>query len=211
MRRLGLPHEHQERLQHVARLEAGHHAGHAVVARPETGNMAVPVITLTCPGSRKPLIGVSPSSSSALSGSGIVLCMLSRVKLVSPRGARLEQGGRGGGRGRLEADAGEDHLAVRFGRGDLDRVARRVDHAHVGAGGALGGQRGARRRHAHEVAEGRERYLGQARRAPRRGRGRPSRSRTPGNPGRRPDACPRAAARAARSGRSPWCACRRPP
>ena len=42
-------------------------------------------MTLTWPGSRKPLIGVSPSSSSASSGSGIVLCMLSTEKLARPR------------------------------------------------------------------------------------------------------------------------------
>src|SRR5664279_4160696 len=42
-------------------------------------------MTLTCPGSRNPLTGVSPRSSSALSASGIVLCRLRSEKLVSPR------------------------------------------------------------------------------------------------------------------------------
>ena len=42
------------------------------------------MITLTCPGSRNPLMGVSPRSSSARSGSGMVLCRLRRLKLVRP-------------------------------------------------------------------------------------------------------------------------------
>ena len=66
-------------------------------------------------------MGVSPRSSSARSGSGMVLCRLSRLKLARPAVARLEQG-RGDGRRRgLEADAGEDDLPVRLVGGDRAR------------------------------------------------------------------------------------------
>ncbi|OPZ42647.1 MAG: hypothetical protein BWY94_02075 [Actinobacteria bacterium ADurb.BinA094] len=44
-----------------------------------------PVITLTCPGRRNPRMGVSPSSSSALSASGMVLWRARIEKLRTPR------------------------------------------------------------------------------------------------------------------------------
>jgi len=74
---------------------------------------------------------------------------------------RFEQRCGDGRRRGLEADAGEDHLPPGLGGRDLHRVARRVDDAHVGAGGARGRQGRARRRHADEVAEGRQRHLRQ--------------------------------------------------
>ncbi len=56
-------------------------------------------------------------------------------------------------------DGEEDHLAVGVLARQLHRVERRVDHAHVAAGGLDGQQVGGRPGHAQHVAEGGEDHL----------------------------------------------------
>ena len=55
-------------------------------------------------------------------------------KLRQPKLLRLPDGHGVAGRRGLEADREEHHLAVGVLLGQLDRVQRRVDHAHVPAG-----------------------------------------------------------------------------
>ena len=56
----------------------------------------------------------------------------------------------------------EHDLPLGDGHGQIDCIERRVHHLDVGAGGPLLGERGARRRHADQIAERRQRHLGQA-------------------------------------------------
>ena len=153
----------------------------------------------------------SPASSSARRAPGMVLCRLSTEKLRQAALARHQQRAGHGRRRRLEADADQHELALGLGGGELEGVGRRVDDAHVGAGGALGGQTAVRARHAHEVAEGDDGDLGQARQgdhhvevADRGHADRTARAGDQAHAGRQ-----QVAQAVARD--RPWCGCRRPP
>jgi hypothetical protein len=71
----------------------------------------------------------------------------------------LQRQCRGGRRG-LEPDREEHDLAIRVLARELQRVERRVHHAHVSAARLGVEQRAVRGRHAQHVAEGREDHLG---------------------------------------------------
>ena len=62
---------------------------------------------------------------------GVSTWLHSTLKLSSPARAACWMRHRGGRRGGLEADGEEHHLALRVVAGDLQRVGRRVDHAHI--------------------------------------------------------------------------------
>ena len=121
------------------------------------------MITLTCPGSRNPLMGVSPRSRSARSGSGMVLCRLRRLKLARPAARASSRAAAVVGAVVSKPMPAKTTCRSGSSAAIAHRVARRVDDAHVGAGGALRGQRAARRRHADQVAERDQRHLGQPR------------------------------------------------
>ena len=70
--------------------------------------------------------------------------------------ACVGHGGGDGGRGGLEPDGEEDHAACGLGFGQLERVERRVDDAHVGPFGPRTLEARAAAGHAHHVAEGGE-------------------------------------------------------
>ena len=69
------------------------------------------------------------------------------LSLSAPRRHRVRR------RGRLEPDGEEDHLAIRIGAGDGERVERRIDDPHVAAVGLGGQQVAVAPRHAQHVAE----------------------------------------------------------
>ncbi len=65
-----------------------------------------------------------------------------------------------GRRGGLEAYSEEDHLPIRVGLGQLHRVQRGVDNAHVTAGGLHRKEVAGCARHPEHIAEGAEDHLG---------------------------------------------------
>ena len=65
-------------------------------------------------------------------GGTIVTWLENTLKLRDALGPGLQQGERGGRRGRLEADGEEDHLPVRVLDGDAQGVERRVDEPDIG-------------------------------------------------------------------------------
>ena len=83
-----------------------------------------------------------------------------RGEVLDALGPRAQQRDRGRRRRRLEADREEDHLAVGVATRELERVERRIDHAHVGTARLRLEQRAAAAGHAQHVAEGREDHLG---------------------------------------------------
>ena len=93
---------------------------------------------------------------------GTSTCEQRIEKLLRPKLLRLPDRHRVAGRGRLEADGEEDDLAVGVLLRQLDRVERRVDHAHVAALRLHAEQVGRRAGHAQHVAERGEDHLGPA-------------------------------------------------
>ena len=81
----------------------------------------------------KPSRRRSGESSSARSGGTIVTWLHMHEKFGHALGPRPLERQRGGGRGGLEADREEHHLAVGVLLGDPQGVERRVDHPDVGA------------------------------------------------------------------------------
>ena len=81
-------------------------------------------------------------------------------EVAQPLRLRAHQRQRGGWRRGLEPDRVEHYLAVRVLVRDLQRVERRVHHAHIGAGGLGIEQAPVTPRHAHQVAEAREDHPG---------------------------------------------------
>ena len=115
-------HEHEQRLQHVARLEPGDHAGDAVVAREELV-AGRPGDHAHVPGQQEPADGRLAQVEQRAQRQRHGLVQAEEAEVGEAGGARLEQRRRRGRRGGLEADAGEDDLPVRLGGGDAHGVA----------------------------------------------------------------------------------------
>ena len=93
----------------------------------------MPTTVDTWPGPRNPDSRRSGDSRIALIGGTIVTWLQNTLKFAHAERAGPDQRHRRGRRGGFEADGEEHDVLVGIVDGDLERVERRVDEAHVGA------------------------------------------------------------------------------
>jgi len=147
-----LPHGGEDALGEVGRFEAGDHDGHRERARDR--------FVLGCahdgadvPGRQEGLYPVAWRGEDGAHGARHADVRRHEAEIGEAAPLGLEHGHGVGRRGGLEADGEEDDLAVGVRSSQLDRVERRVHHAHVAAGGAHAEQVRGAARNAQHVAE----------------------------------------------------------